>query len=386
MRKVRLTQLLVAVTFGASALVEAVPVLAQPRPLATVSGYCLAAREEFTTRPLILRLDELSTPFAAGVTAIDDLRSSISRVGATAPTDIAPYYRSGVGALKSLRTAWKTMKTSRSEPRKSNARILFVNSTASFTALATELLDHVAGACRTVAPSSVATTVIPTPTTAPLTTLPPTTLPPAATVPTMPTMPTTIPRATTPPAPPTIVTLPTIPNLIPLIVIIPPTVPFTIPSTIATPTLPTIPPTLATIPAPPPPVTGDAVVWLAMVNQARGQARSCGATAFAAAPPLTSDARLDEAARVQSSYQDSISTMTHTGAGGSNAGQRMTAAGFIWSTWGENVGWNYPGATAMLQGWINSPGHCANIMEPAFTHIGWTRVGAYDTMVLGRPR
>ena len=247
MRKVRLTQLLVAVTFGASALVEAVPVLAQPRPLATVSGYCLAAREEFTTRPLSLRLDELSTPFEAGVTAIDDLRSSISRVGATAPTDIAPFYRSGVGALKSLRTAWKTMKTSRSEPRKSNARILFVNSTASFTALATELLDHVAGACRTAAPSSVAATVVPSPTTAPPTALPATTLPPAATVPTMPTMPITIPRATTPPAPPTIVTLPTIPNLIPLIVIIPPTVPFTIPSTIATPTLPTIPPTLATI-------------------------------------------------------------------------------------------------------------------------------------------
>lgn len=133
-------------------------------------------------------------------------------------------------------------------------------------------------------------------------------------------------------------------------------------------------------------MTGDAVAWLAMVNQARSQARSCGATAFAAAPPLTWDARLDEAARVQSSYQDSISTMTHTGAGGSNAGQRMTAAGFIWGTWGENVGWNYPGATAMLQGWINSPGHCVNIMEPAFTHIGWTRVGAYDTMVLGRPR
>lgn len=363
MRKVRLTQVLVAATFGAGALLEAVPVLAQPRPVATVSSYCFTVREEFTTRPLSLRLDELATPFATGVTAIDELRFSLSRVGASAPTDIAPIYRSGVGTLRSLRTAWKTMKTSRSEPRKSNARILFVNSTASFTALATELLDHVAGACRTASPPSVATTVIPTPTTAP-----PTTTPPPATV---------------PPVPPTIVTLPTIPNLIPLIVIVPPTTPPTL-ATIAT--VATIPPTLATIPAPPPPATGDSVTWLAMVNQARSQARSCGATAFAAAPPLAWDARLEEAARVQSSYQDSISTMTHTGAGGSNAGQRMTAAGFIWGTWGENVGWNYPGATAMLQGWINSPGHCANIMEPAFTHIGWTRVGAYDTMVLGRPR
>ena len=78
--------------------------------------------------------------------------------------------------------------------------------------------------------------------------------------------------------------------------------------------------------------------------------------------------------------------MTHTGAGGSNAGQRMNAAGFNWNSWAENVGWNYPSANDMLQGWVNSPGHCANIMGPSFTHVGWSRVGTYDTMVLGRQR
>jgi uncharacterized protein YkwD len=119
-----------------------------------------------------------------------------------------------------------------------------------------------------------------------------------------------------------------------------------------------------------------------MVNQVRSQGRVCGS----AAPALVWDARLEEAARVQSSYQSQINTMTHTGAGGSDGGQRITAAGFIWNAWGENVGWNYPNATAMLQGWVNSPGHCRNIMDASFAQIGWSRVGSYDTMNLARER
>jgi uncharacterized protein YkwD len=156
------------------------------------------------------------------------------------------------------------------------------------------------------------------------------------------------------------------------------------PASVPTLPSPTIAPVAAPVPTPAP--SGNAATWLAMVNQARSQARSCGGTAFAAAPPLVWDARMEDAARVQSTYQDRISTMTHTGDGGSNAGQRMAASGFNWSRWGENVGWNYPDASAMLVGWLNSPGHCTNIMNPEFTHIGWARVGTYDTMDLARPR
>jgi uncharacterized protein YkwD len=89
---------------------------------------------------------------------------------------------------------------------------------------------------------------------------------------------------------------------------------------------------------------------------------------------------------MHSSYQSQINSMTHTGAGGSDGGQRIAAAGFSWSGWGENIGWSDPGAAAMLQGWVTSPGHCQNLMNPIFTHIGWSRVGAYDTMDLARQR
>lgn len=96
------------------------------------------------------------------------------------------------------------------------------------------------------------------------------------------------------------------------------------------------------------------------------------------------DSRLEEAARGHSAYQAQIGQLTHTGAGGSQAGQRITAAGFNWNYWGENVGWNYPNAASMMQGWLTSPGHCSQIMDPRFTHVGWARVSSYDTMNLAR--
>lgn len=47
-----------------------------------------------------------------------------------------------------------------------------------------------------------------------------------------------------------------------------------------------------------------------------------------------------------------------------------------------------------MKGWINSPGHCANLMGPNFTEIGVVVIPGYSTntyrsywgMVLGRPR
>ena len=125
---------------------------------------------------------------------------------------------------------------------------------------------------------------------------------------------------------------------------------------------------------------------LAMVNLARSQRRTCGGTVYPAAPPLKWDARLEAAARGQSEYQSQIRTMTHDGAGGADMGERITTAGFPWRSVAENVGWNYPNASDMLQGWLASPGHCVNIMRPTLTHVGWARVDAYDTMDLARLR
>lgn len=85
---------------------------------------------------------------------------------------------------------------------------------------------------------------------------------------------------------------------------------------------------------------------------------------------------------------------SHTGSDGRDAGDRATAAGYVWSSWGENIAAGYGSAAAVMAGWMASPGHCANIMAPSFQHVGvacvkgsaGNRYGNYWTMVLGKPR
>lgn len=84
----------------------------------------------------------------------------------------------------------------------------------------------------------------------------------------------------------------------------------------------------------------------------------------------------------------------HTGTDGSSAGDRATAAGYVWQSWGENVAAGQPTLAVVMAGWMASPGHCANIMRAGFRDIGLACVkgGAgntyrtYWTMTLGSAR
>lgn len=86
--------------------------------------------------------------------------------------------------------------------------------------------------------------------------------------------------------------------------------------------------------------------------------------------PLQLDIRVAMAAAGQSAYQAQAQRMSHTGTGGSNAGNRLDAAGYSWSTWGENVAAGQADCATVLTAWLGSPSHRANILNPAFRHIG----------------
>ena len=86
------------------------------------------------------------------------------------------------------------------------------------------------------------------------------------------------------------------------------------------------------------------------------------------------DTRLNDSSEDHSSWMLDTSTFAHQGAGGSSAGDRMSAADFDFSGssgWGENIAWQSargePGilddVTALHQGLMNSPGHRANILK-----------------------
>lgn len=97
--------------------------------------------------------------------------------------------------------------------------------------------------------------------------------------------------------------------------------------------------------------------------------------------PLTLELRLNDSSEDHSSWMDDTGNFSHTGAGGSNPGDRMRDAGFEFSgnwTWGENVAYQSergaPGiaddVVNLHEALMNSPGHRANILNPNFEVIG----------------
>lgn len=86
-------------------------------------------------------------------------------------------------------------------------------------------------------------------------------------------------------------------------------------------------------------------------------------------PPLTANAQLELAARKHAGWMAANDTMSHGGAGGSTFWDRITAEGYRPRSGGENVAYGYKTVTAVMNGWMGSPGHRANILG-GYTQIG----------------
>jgi len=86
--------------------------------------------------------------------------------------------------------------------------------------------------------------------------------------------------------------------------------------------------------------------------------------------PLVQNSLLTNAARGHSADMANNNFFSHTGSDGSNAGDRIIRTGYDWITYGENIAAGYGTAGEVVNGWMNSPGHRANILNPDFREIG----------------
>ena len=126
-------------------------------------------------------------------------------------------------------------------------------------------------------------------------------------------------------------------------------------------------------------------------NAARAEGRSCGGQFFAAASPLQWNCQLAQAATNHTQDMAINGFLNHTGSNGSSVSQRLDVVGYNWQTWAENIAAGQNSVNDVMQGWLNSPGHCSNIMNPNVTEIGSSRqestAGQYPiywTTVFGR--
>jgi len=134
---------------------------------------------------------------------------------------------------------------------------------------------------------------------------------------------------------------------------------------------------------------------LKLVNEARAVGHDCDTKGdFGPAAPLTMNASLRCAARKHASDMSMRNFFDHTNPDGETFDQRIERAGYgSYNQVGENIagGLDIDNAKTAVDGWLDSDGHCANIMNPNYTEFG---AGAYEgsgdltfywTQEFGRP-
>ncbi|KPB69638.1 CAP domain-containing protein [Pseudomonas cannabina] len=109
---------------------------------------------------------------------------------------------------------------------------------------------------------------------------------------------------------------------------------------------------------------------LEMVNTARTQARQCGPQSYAATTPLAWNQTLGSAAQSHSQAMANNNFFDHKDREGRMPGDRAELAGYVGQQVGENIAAGQDTARKVVDGWLASPGHCANLMNPGFRELG----------------
>lgn len=132
---------------------------------------------------------------------------------------------------------------------------------------------------------------------------------------------------------------------------------------------------------------------LALVNQARAASRRCGNRLWRPAPPVKAQALLTVAAQQHARDMARNNYFAHEAPDGSQVSQRATRAGYAWRKVGENIAAGQGSAQEVVAGWLQSPRHCDNLMDPVYTDMGLAYAlaregdqGIYWVQVFGAPR
>ncbi|WP_433663399.1 CAP domain-containing protein [Nocardia sp. CA-128927] len=86
-------------------------------------------------------------------------------------------------------------------------------------------------------------------------------------------------------------------------------------------------------------------------------------------PALKAESRLTQAAQAHTADMAARGVLDHNSPKGS-PGDRIKATGYRASAWAENIASGQPTASAVVSGWMRSPGHRANILNCSLRDIG----------------
>ena len=115
---------------------------------------------------------------------------------------------------------------------------------------------------------------------------------------------------------------------------------------------------------------------LELINASRIQARMCGDGQRDAAPILNWNNQLEQAAEMHGRDMAAHNFFSHDGSDGLSVADRVDAVDYPWRAVGENIAAGQTTHAEVHQGWLDSAGHCRNIMNQLFTEVGAACVSA----------
>jgi uncharacterized protein YkwD len=132
---------------------------------------------------------------------------------------------------------------------------------------------------------------------------------------------------------------------------------------------------------------------LQLVNEIRARGTRCGERSFAPAPPVRLSGTLAGVALGHAADMAEHDYFEHQDLAGRSPAQRVRAVGYQEKLVGENIAYGPKSAEEVVQGWLDSPGHCENIMDPRFAEMGIayaagraSKRGLYWVQLLADPR
>jgi len=132
---------------------------------------------------------------------------------------------------------------------------------------------------------------------------------------------------------------------------------------------------------------------LQLVNEARARGARCGERSFGSAPPVKLSGTLAEVAFGHAADMAKHNYFEHQDLNGQSPADRVRAVGYREKLVGENIAYGPKSAEEVVQGWLDSPGHCENIMDSRFAEMGIayapgqvSKRGLYWVQLLAAPR
>jgi uncharacterized protein YkwD len=121
---------------------------------------------------------------------------------------------------------------------------------------------------------------------------------------------------------------------------------------------------------------------LKYVNAVRVTGCDCGGTAMPAVPVVAWNDTLAKTSFLHSDDMYKNGFFSHVNLAGKNPGDRLTAQGYDWATYAENISVSDFSDSAVVANWLSNAGNCKNIMGASYRFVGAGMSTLYWTMIL----